>query len=114
MFANCLSGPCESAMFFCFSVGRGYSVSTGVDMYTVFHQESKFQVTNSQLLQPGGKLHPCIETLNSRNLGFAKDSLKASFDRGPYVKDSLMASFDRGPRKRSKSIGFYRIGPKKY
>ena len=43
------------------------------------------------------KLHPCIETLNSRNLGFAKDSLKASFDRGPYVKDSLMASFDRGP-----------------
>ena len=43
------------------------------------------------------KLHPCIETLNSKNLGFAKDSLKASFDRGPYVKDSLMASFDRGP-----------------
>ena len=43
------------------------------------------------------KLHPCIETLNSRNLGFAKDSLKASFDRGPYVKDSLKASFDRGP-----------------
>ena len=43
------------------------------------------------------QLHPCIETLNSRNLGFAKDSLKASFDRGPYVKDSLMASFDRGP-----------------
>ena len=25
------------------------------------------------------KLHPCIETLNSRNLGFAKDSFKVSF-----------------------------------
>ena len=25
------------------------------------------------------KLHPCIETLNSRNLGLAKDSFKVSF-----------------------------------
>ena len=25
------------------------------------------------------KLHPCIETLNSRNLGLAKDSVKVSF-----------------------------------
>ena len=54
----------------------------------------KLQKTTKRLQK---KLHPCIKTLNSRNLGFAKDSLKASFDRGPYVKDSLMASFDRGP-----------------
>ena len=43
------------------------------------------------------KIHPCIKTLNSRNLGFEKDSFKDSFGQGPYVKDSLKASFDQGP-----------------
>ena len=32
-----------------------------------------------QNLNLRSKLHPCIETLNSRNLGLAKDSFKVSF-----------------------------------
>ena len=39
------------------------------------------------------KLHPCIETLNSRNLGLAKDSFKVSFgfrtlSRPRLIKDT--------------------------
>ena len=44
-----------------------------------------------------GKLHPCNKTLNSRNLGLAKDSFKDSFGQGPYVKDSFKDSFGQGP-----------------
>ena len=33
------------------------------------------------------------KTLNSRNLGLAKDSFKDSFGQGPYVKDSFKVSF---------------------
>ena len=40
---------------------------------------------------------PCKMTLNSRNLGLAKDSFKDSFGQGPYVKDSFTASFGQGP-----------------
>ena len=50
-------------------------------------------VFSSLLLGIVQRLHPCIETLNSRNLGFEKDSFKDSFGQGPYVKDSFEVSF---------------------
>ena len=50
-----------------------------------------------KLTVDGRKLHPCNKTLNSRNLGLAKDSFKDSFGQGPYVKDSFTASFGQGP-----------------
>ena len=44
------------------------------------------------MLENDQKLHPCKRTLNSRNLGFAKDSFKDSFGQGPYVKDYFKVS----------------------
>ena len=48
-------------------------------VFRTWARNSVFRNVISDLSKECCILHPCIETLNSRNLGLAKDSFKVSF-----------------------------------
>ena len=78
--------------FWIFPVVNIYSCSRGI---RCSGQNRAIPASRSQKLGKTTleKLHPCIETLNSRNLGLAKDSFKVSFgfrtlSRPRLIKDT--------------------------
>ena len=66
--------------------------------------KQKEKPINGKMFDDSLKLHPCNKTLNSRNLGFAKDSFKVSFGFRTLWRPRLI----KDP-KNVKNHGFYSV-----